>query len=189
VVRSSRVPKGRLLWYFPLDEGQAEAAAAFEGAVDDSWCGWHNDHGSITGLCRAMFLDESGSEVSVDDPKAGLYARARDGTVARVTLPPGCMGFQIGETAQVCSGGVLQATPHAVRASGAPGVGRAQLAVFMEPEWDGELRAPASVTHDDVMRDAKGRVLPTGVPSLEGRWVAGDDFGEFTRKTLENYYS
>ncbi|KAA0150160.1 hypothetical protein FNF29_05401 [Cafeteria roenbergensis] len=188
VVMQSRVPKGRLLWYFPVEEPAADSATAFDGAIDDSWCGWHNDHGSLTGLCRAMFVDEDGNEASVTDPAAGLYARARDGTVARVTLPEGCMGFQIGETAQVCSGGVLQATPHAVRAAGAPGIGRAQLAVFMEPEWDGKMELPSGISHEDVMRDAKGRVLPKGVPSLAGRFEVGDTFGTFSDKTLKEYY-
>lgn len=46
VLLSSRCPKGRLLHYFPLTE--ADLAA---GAQDnpDQWCGWHKDHGSLTG--------------------------------------------------------------------------------------------------------------------------------------------
>ncbi len=51
------------------------------------------------------------------------------------------LGFQIGETSQILSGGVLKATPHAVRgpssSSSSHGGGvasRSTLAVFMEPE-------------------------------------------------------
>lgn len=191
VVRNSRVAMGRLLWYFPLSPEEAGAAAdkaGFEGAVEGSWCGWHNDHGSLTGLCSAMFLDQEGKEVTVTDPNAGLYARSRDGTVYRVSLPPNAMAFQIGETAQIHSGGVLQATPHAVRAASSANVGRAQLAVFMEPEWDGALRQPSGIDADAVLRDAAGRKLPAGVPSLGGRWDPEDDFGTFSKKTLHEYY-
>jgi isopenicillin N synthase-like dioxygenase len=191
-VRSSRVPKGRLLWYFPADDPRSRPSEAASDATsnEDGWCGWHNDHGSLTGLCSAMFLNQHGEVVQNPDPSAGLLARARDGTVHHVTLPPNCMGFQIGETAQVHSGGLLQATPHAVKASPQPGVGRAQLAVFMEPEWDWKMQQPVGVSSDVVLRDAAGRVLPPGVPSLSnGRWVPEDDFGSFSEKTLKEYYS
>lgn len=29
----------------------------------DSWCAWHNDHGALTGLSLAMYLDEDGNVV------------------------------------------------------------------------------------------------------------------------------
>jgi hypothetical protein len=43
--RPTRCPKGRLLHYFPLREED------LAGAKDDpdQWCGWHKDHGSLTG--------------------------------------------------------------------------------------------------------------------------------------------
>jgi hypothetical protein len=95
-----------------------------------SWCGWHNDHGALTGLTAAMLLDDStGEPVSTlistnndgDDHPAvstsGLYARNRKGELVKITIPEDCIAFQIGETAQILSGGILQATPHAVRAT------------------------------------------------------------------------
>jgi isopenicillin N synthase-like dioxygenase len=45
-----------------------------EGAGHDpfsSWCGWHNDHGSLTGLVSAMFTDQDGNIVQNTDPEAG----------------------------------------------------------------------------------------------------------------------
>ena len=136
----------------------------------------------------ARVLDGAGKEVPASDPNAGLFARGREGTVQRVTVPEGCLGFRIGETAQVCSAGILEATPHAVRAARAPGVGRAQLAVFMEPEWNTPLRLPGGRTVAELEAAAAGRDLPSGVPALQGRWHMGDDFGAFTRRTLDAYH-
>ena len=48
---------GRLLHYFPI-EGSA-------ASKDDNWCGWHNDHGTLTGLCSAMFLSPDYEEVKI----------------------------------------------------------------------------------------------------------------------------
>jgi hypothetical protein len=42
---------GRMLHYFPFET---------KGATDDDWCGWHNDHGSLTALTSAMYVDENG---------------------------------------------------------------------------------------------------------------------------------
>jgi hypothetical protein len=36
-----------------------------------SWCGWHNDHGSLTGLVSAIFTDQEGNIVQNTDPDAG----------------------------------------------------------------------------------------------------------------------
>ncbi len=36
-----------------------------------SWCGWHNDHGSLTGLTSAMYMDADGNVVENTDPSAG----------------------------------------------------------------------------------------------------------------------
>jgi hypothetical protein len=58
VLERSRCHKGRLLHYFPpppsADGGEAaasgEAGASGEASErPDSWCGWHTDHGSLTG--------------------------------------------------------------------------------------------------------------------------------------------
>ena len=39
---------GRMLHYFPFDK---------KGITEDDWCGWHNDHGSLTALTSAIFTD------------------------------------------------------------------------------------------------------------------------------------
>lgn len=79
IISQSRTAKARLLHYFPMT---VEAAASAGGVdVDGSWCGWHNDHGSLTGLCSAMYFNEKGEEIANPDPNSGLYIRAR--TVSR----------------------------------------------------------------------------------------------------------
>ena len=42
---------GRMLHYFPFEN---------RGNSEDDWCGWHNDHGSLTALTSAMFTNEKG---------------------------------------------------------------------------------------------------------------------------------
>ena len=95
--------------------------------------------GSLTGLIPAMYLDLHGNEVECPDESAGLYIKSRNGDLKHVQLPINSIAFQIGETAQIHTGGILQATPHAVR--GCSGIGgkssvvsRESFAVFMEPE-------------------------------------------------------
>lgn len=128
-ISSSRVNKARLLHYYPTD---TKPKATVELSDFDSWCGWHNDHGTLTGLVPNMYHDISGTKIKSPDPNAGLYIRARSGKMIHVTLPEDYLAFQIGETAQVHTGGILLATPHGVRAAAAPGVSRSTLAVFME---------------------------------------------------------
>lgn len=70
VIKTSLSCKARLLHYFSTPVHDVDPAAASD--VDfSSWCGWHNDHGSLTGLCSAMFLDENGNEIENKDPSAG----------------------------------------------------------------------------------------------------------------------
>ena len=147
------------------------------------------DHGTLTALTSALFFDASGAPVPCPDPAAGLYVRTRGGATVRVAIPADCVAFQIGECAQVMSGGALLATPHWVRAPlGCPGVSRGTMAVFMEPEHDAVMVAPEGVAAEEVLRGANRELLPEGVPPLSGRWAAGDTFSEFTGKTLAAYY-
>ena len=130
LVRTSKCCKGRLLHYYPTDEVEELMAGANQEPGDSKvepemdldntfsdWCGWHNDHGSLTGLVPSMYMNRAGEEVSNPDAESGLYVRSRMGQLVQVILPTGndTLAFQIGETSQIHSGGVLQATPHAVR--------------------------------------------------------------------------
>lgn len=68
--------KARLLHYFPFsEEAVNEMATKAESKDDDfsSWCGWHNDHGSLTGLTSALYIDAEGKQVVNTDLSAGEY--------------------------------------------------------------------------------------------------------------------
>jgi hypothetical protein len=59
----------------------------------------------------------------------------------------------------------------------------------MEPEWDAPMAPPAGCDPEDVLRGARGELLPKGVPPLVARWDGKEQsFGEFTDKTLGAYY-
>jgi isopenicillin N synthase-like dioxygenase len=80
-----------------------------------SWCGWHNDHGSLTSLVPAMYFNAEGKEVPAPDQQAGLYIRSRQGKIVKALMPgANTLGFQMGEAQQIHSGGYLMATPHCV---------------------------------------------------------------------------
>lgn len=181
VITTSRNAKARLLHYFPPSSQTT--------TNDDSWCGWHFDHGSLTGLASAMYFDASGEEIPCPDDKAGLYVRMRNGETVKVKIPSDCIAFQIGETAQIHSGGILQATPHMVKAVESPGVSRSNLAIFMEPGPKEFMDCPEGANIDSVVNGG-AKLLPKGVPLLSSRWTAGSKqtFGEFTEKTLSSYY-
>ena len=198
--------KARLLHYFPADEIPAAAPVAGKDIIDhttpsaadddtdySSWCGWHNDHGSLTGLVPAMYLDANGAEVPSPDPTAGLYIKARDGRLVHVAVPSDALAFQVGETAQIHTGGILQATPHAVRGcSGSVkesrGVSRETFACFMEPEYHGDMDIPSGLTVEDTQKREAEKHLPRTVKVLRSRWKEGMNFGEFSDATFAAFH-
>lgn len=135
-----------------------------------------------------MFQDKDGNVIDNPDPTAGLYIKSRQGDTVHLVMPPDCIAFQIGECSQVHSGGVLQATPHAVRAAATPGVSRSTLAVFMEPEVDYPMTTPPGSDPERVIRGATGELLPPSVPPMARRWNESQDFAEFTDATLSAYH-
>lgn len=129
-----------------------------------------------------MFLDKDGNEVK-DVKGAGLFVQARSGEVVRVRMPSTACAFQIGETSQIQSGGLLQATPHAVKSSaGIPGVTRQSFAVFLEPEFEAPLQIPKGKTLENCQ--ASTVQLPPTVLPLKERWQPGQTFGDFHTVTV-----
>ncbi|KAF0684934.1 Aste57867_23178 [Aphanomyces stellatus] len=186
-IAASRVPCGRLLHYFALDQAKLPPPStdAITEADFSNWCGWHNDHSALTGLVQALFTDMHGETIDNPDPSAGLYIKTRSGEIVKAVIPKGHLVFQIGESAQILTGGILQATPHAVRGPQVAGVNRETLAVFMGVEHDEPMRVPDGI---DPATAGQTTHLPAGVPSLTSRWNNSMLFHEFTAETHKAYY-
>lgn len=108
VIENSLCCKARLLHYFPADfvnkhdvVGGDDDETSGDGSPSEeanfsNWCGWHNDHGSLTGLVPAMYFNARGEEVPCPDPTAGLYIKSRNGELVHVQIPSDALAFQIG---------------------------------------------------------------------------------------------
>ncbi|KAF8416497.1 hypothetical protein EV426DRAFT_685885 [Tirmania nivea] len=146
VVKASSTTKARLLHYFPpptLETGQVE-----DDDELDNWCGIHKDHGCLTGLTSAMYVDEDSQPInmangveldelpSAPDPAAGLYIKSRTDQIYKVGIPKDALAFQTGEALEVITEGKFKAVLHFVRgcrAKLARGVARNTIAVFTQP--------------------------------------------------------
>jgi len=170
LISESRTCKARLLHYFPIISN--------ENRSRDSWCGWHNDHDILTGLCPAMYhVAGKEEEIQCPDPEAGLYIRTRLNKTVKVRMPKHSIGFQIGESSQVLTGGLLRATPHAVQACKYPDsvtTERNTFAVFMQPNVNEPLVIPKGIKPEEVS---------------VGQFRQGQDFGQFSAATIQHYYS
>lgn len=163
--------KARLLYYFPQQE---ETNAPKEDVFDD-WCGWHTDHGSLTALLPGMLTGASHkNSLASDSPKPGLYIKTINETerLVHVDLAQDSLGFQLGETLEILSEGRFEATPHAVKAPQNLSMGRASLAVFLQPRATQILPQLKGKEDDDIL-------------SLSNRWRS--TFGEFQRVTIESF--
>jgi isopenicillin N synthase-like dioxygenase len=172
LIKKSTAAKARLLHYFEVTDKLMDLKDI------DSWCGWHNDHDSLTALTSAMYRDlRTGDIISCPDPEAGLYARERSGRVVKIKIPISCIAFQIGECSQILSGGHFRATPHAVKGPNPPHSSylvRDSFALFMQPNPDHLL------------------TIPQGTPLSSisvGQFKEGMNFGAFGKATIEFYYS
>lgn len=179
-LKASKRTTGRLLHYFPVTEEV--------DTTDMKWCGWHNDHGTLTGLCSAMYLDKDFKEVDpkdVEDDVSGLFAMTRDHKEVKIRIPQNSLAFQIGETAQIMSGGLLCATPHSVVSKpNTDGISRNTFALFLEPNSDQLISVPKGVDPKNVYKDD-----PTNqVPLIDQRWEEGFTFSQFENKTFQLYY-
>ncbi|KAB1201405.1 hypothetical protein CJ030_MR0G003758 [Morella rubra] len=145
-----------------------------DGDSMSSWCGWHTDHGSLTGLTCAMFRRDA-VEIPCPDSAAGLYIRTRTDQIVKVVFGEDEIAYQIGETTEILSGGYLCATPHCVRApkgEEASGLERSTFALFMQPDWDETLHFPEEVHIHKELISSSGALT----------------FGEYTEKLLDKYY-
>ncbi|CAH9102009.1 unnamed protein product [Cuscuta epithymum] len=170
ILLRSRCHKGRLLYYFPSQQSCSQDDESMS-----SWCGWHTDHGSLTGLTSAIFMRDA-VQIPCSDNAAGLYIKTRTGQVVKVKYGEEEIAYQIGETTEILSRGLLCATPHCVRApkgEEASGVDRSTFALFMQPDWDEKLNFPDGVhIHKELIASSNGSLT----------------FGEYTEMLLDKYY-
>jgi len=155
---------------------------------ENNWCEWHNDHGSLTGLLSAAYFNEDGSEAtSLKLTKTGLFVQNRKGEVTRMAYGPEDLAFQVGETLQIHSGGLLQATPHAVKfMDDVPeNIARTTFALFMEPAKSFKLNLPLESVKEDIHTSSTYKFIP----KLEYRFREGMSFGQFCENTHELYYN
>lgn len=185
MVQGSETTKARLLHYFPSGpplakdgvsnghkEGQTSAATTGHNedghgnndSVDDDWCATHLDHGCLTGLTSAMFLNES-SEAPLDElptspsPSSGLYIRDRHGQVHKVSIPRDCLAFQTGEALELITQGKFKAVPHFVKGVNMnecedrnAKIARNTLAVFTQPNLDEIVDIRTGLTFGEFAR-------------------------------------
>ncbi|KAH8899215.1 Clavaminate synthase-like protein [Thozetella sp. PMI_491] len=180
VVSTSTTTKARLLHYFP-DEAKGAApskASEIANGVDgeDDWCATHLDHGCLTGLTSAMFIDEKASpavapsfEPSAEpfltpleelpaspDPAAGLYIISRTGETVQVKIPRDCIAFQTGEALERITAGKFKAVPHFVRGARAAmsdgRIARNTLAVFTQPNLGEVVDLAQNITFGEFAR-------------------------------------
>lgn len=105
-----------------------------------------------------MFVQDGDltTEISNPDPQAGLWARTRNHKEMRVVYPRNCLAFQIGETAQIFTGGVLRATPHAVQAPRWCGSSTSRC-VHSDAHTAQAVHNTPSLTHRGAFRQARER--------------------------------
>lgn len=167
MVRDSTTTKARLLHYFPasaaISETETETTDGDE--AEDTWCATHLDHGCLTGLTSAMFLDESSSYASgvtelpsSPSPKSGLYIRDRNNQVHKVSIPRDCLAFQTGEALELITQGRFKAVPHFVRGvdseecQSGQRIARNTLAVFTQPNLDEIVDGRTGLTFGEFAR-------------------------------------
>jgi len=92
---------------------------------------------------------------------------------------------QSGELTQIVSGGLLKAMPHAVKMPSADKeVARASFALFLEPNFDVRICAPAGTDMGEVftVEDAWHKL-----PPLDRRWTQGMAFGQYFKNCLSMF--
>ena len=192
-MKETEKAKGRLLYYYPLEEKKGDDTSA---AKEDSWIGYHNDSGFLTSLAGDLYVDDTTGEPlppELVDPEAGLYVTDRSGESIHVTIPQDCLAIQIGECVQILTGGVVVATPHCVRApratwnpNSSTKVARISHPCFIDSKPTFPLRKPKGCTREDVTKAGSGEGK---VPPLKDRWTEdGQTFGDFLQKTFSRYY-
>lgn len=152
IIKDGQSHIGRMLYYFPFEH---------QGEAEDDWCGWHNDHGSLTALTSALYVDEHDEEIKFIPQEGGLYAKNRSDNKKRIAIPANMLAFQLGESTQIHTGGSLMATPHCVvRSKELAGkhIGRTAFALFMQSDPLEVMSVPEGVDLKKVSENESSEV-------------------------------
>ncbi|CAM6095925.1 unnamed protein product [Calypogeia fissa] len=136
------------------------AAESINTLSEDLWQGWHYDYGILTVLTAPMFLSSSSLGANHSVPDCDSYPGGHSGLSILskgecnvVSVSPDCLIVQVGETAQIASGGKLAAVAHCVcrPPTGQVGLSRETFVTFLQPAWDRVLNPPMGVTRAEVL--------------------------------------
>jgi isopenicillin N synthase-like dioxygenase len=178
------------------------------------WQEWHYDYGALTVLTAPLFLRSAlGHECAASEEcplpdghtHLQLFSKRR---IFSVRCSPESFIVQVGEAADILSGGKLRSTLHAVsRPLGLPNISRETFAVFLQPSWDKTLPCSgySSADEDDSGEHVELAFRSNGpavscsqhilmhevlkkIPPLSSRLKKGMTFAEFSRQTTKQYY-
>jgi isopenicillin N synthase-like dioxygenase len=190
-------------------QGQSSTAS-----LVNLWQEWHYDYGALTVLTAPLFLRSAlgheravSEECSLPDGHTHLqlFSKRR---IFSVRCSPESFIVQVGEAADILSGGKLRSTLHAVsRPLGLPNISRETFAVFLQPSWDRTLPCSgySSADEDDSSEHMELSFRSNGpavscsqhilmheilkkIPPLSSRLKKGMTFAEFSRQTTKQYY-
>ncbi len=119
----------RALRYLPLKPEQVN--------TDILWGEEHTDFNLLTLLPGGRFITPEGAYAGRPDDQCGLYLRTRpteehpQGIQVPGKPPAGCIVAQVGQELEILTGGEFLATPHVIKAPGAPGWSRVSMAHFI----------------------------------------------------------
>ncbi len=145
--------------------------------------GTHTDGDQPTFQCRSY-------ECSPPDGHSSLQVMdSMTGGSTFVAVAADCLVVQVGEAAQILSGGKLVARAHCVaRPTMAADVSRETMAVFLQPAWERPLMLPMWGAETALQAGGLSTDLETMIPPLTSRWRQGSTFAEFSQETTRQYY-
>jgi len=176
-ITREKVAKARLLHYEP--------AKNLTESLEDGLCSWHLDHGCLTMLTSAIFLDENKVE-TIKPNDCGLLIKDQGGNTVYGNIPSNALLCQAGETLQILSGGHIVANQHAVKSHINNNISRETFPVFIDCSPYESIKPPNyGIDEKEVLYT---RYLPKGAPKLSERVDGCEYYHEFVTKTLSAYY-
>jgi len=177
--------KGRILYY----SNEKRNVNTARKNADSPLCGLHVDHCAFTGLLPSIYFDPSDPSIEVDHGKGLQILPYGSSDLESVELEEDSIGFQIGETAQMLTYGVLRATPHSVQPlstgdDNTTSPSRASFALFMQPDPKYEIFLDDQF-HDSVLKPNPN--APQELPDLRHRFSNGMTFAEFAERSFQEF--